>query len=292
MIHLHSDVAAGTICKNGGCGQAYTSPASNLETCVHHPGVPVFHEGMKYWSCCNKRTSDFSAFLAQKGCQHGQHKWLKNVSRHTHTHSLATVSQPNSSTILSGACVQSDETESIKCRYDWHQTATTVVLAVYAKMYHYAKSSVKASPVRLAVNLIFPQQNDAQFSMDLELRGVSSLSPIMVIFLHNHTVCSHSTMQIIDVAATKVQFFGTKVEVTMTKAEPGHWNQFEVSKHKNAGGEPTNAAAAVVEPPVGVAVAPNANDDDGIESDVDLDDIEAMRSVTIQDQQDAGLDFD
>lgn len=48
-----------------------------------------------------------------------------------------------------------------------------MVLAVYAKMYHYSESSVKASPVRLSVNLTFPQQNDAQFCMDLELRGVS-----------------------------------------------------------------------------------------------------------------------
>lgn len=102
------------------------------------------------------------------------------------------------------------------------------------------------------------------------------------------TIC-HA--QIIDVEATKVQFFGTKVEVTMTKAEAGHWNQFEVPKHKNAGSEPMLAAVAAE--PVGVAAAaPDANDDDGIESDVDLDDIEAMRSVTIQDQQDAGLDFD
>lgn len=67
------------MCKNGGCGHAYESPATNLTTCVHHPGVPVFHEGLKYWSCCTKRTSDFAQFLAQRGCQSGQHRWQKNV---------------------------------------------------------------------------------------------------------------------------------------------------------------------------------------------------------------------
>lgn len=61
----------------------------------------------------------------------------------------------------------------MQCRYDWHQTATTVVLAIYAKMYHYASSTVKCSPVRLCIGLVFPQQNDAEFNMDLELRGVS-----------------------------------------------------------------------------------------------------------------------
>lgn len=73
-------VLPGTICKNGGCGQAYETPASNQQPCVHHPGVPVFHEGLKYWSCCTKRTSDFAQFLAQKGCQTGVHRWFKSVS--------------------------------------------------------------------------------------------------------------------------------------------------------------------------------------------------------------------
>lgn len=84
-------------------------------------------------------------------------------------------------------------------------------------------------------------------------------------------------------AATKVQFYGTKVEVTMVKAEPGHWNQFEVPPKKQP------AAPAAVAP----AAAANGNEDDGIESDVDLDDVEAIRAVTISDQApDAGLDFD
>lgn len=69
--------------------------------------------------------------------------------------------------------LQQTETEQIKCRYDWHQTATSVVIAIYAKMYHYAKSYVKMNPIRLNVVLVFPQQNDSEFSFDLELRGVS-----------------------------------------------------------------------------------------------------------------------
>ena len=31
--------------------------------------------GMKYWSCCNKKTTDFNQFLAQKGCTEGAHQW-------------------------------------------------------------------------------------------------------------------------------------------------------------------------------------------------------------------------
>lgn len=75
-----SEIPAGTTCKNGGCGKTYDSPAIDDTECVYHPGVPIFHEGLKYWSCCTKRTTDFAAFMAQKGCAYGKHKWLPDVS--------------------------------------------------------------------------------------------------------------------------------------------------------------------------------------------------------------------
>lgn len=41
-------------------------------------------------------------------------------------------------------------------------------------MYNYQKSTVQVSPVRLAVKIVFPQQDNAEFNLDVELRGVSS----------------------------------------------------------------------------------------------------------------------
>lgn len=75
-----SAIAVGTTCKYGGCGATYESPASDDTECNYHPGVPVFHEGLKFWSCCTKRTTDFAAFMSQKGCAYGKHKWISNVS--------------------------------------------------------------------------------------------------------------------------------------------------------------------------------------------------------------------
>lgn len=61
---LNDDVILiGTSCKHGGCNFSYESPKSDESQCVYHPGVPVFHEGYKFWSCCQKRTSDFTAFM-------------------------------------------------------------------------------------------------------------------------------------------------------------------------------------------------------------------------------------
>lgn len=78
---------------------------------------------------------------------------------------------------------QTSEHEEAKCRYDWHQTASNVVIAIYAKMYHYEKSFIKINPVRLNVCLVFPQQNYAEFKLDLELRGVSIVNEMNIIFV-------------------------------------------------------------------------------------------------------------
>ena len=73
------EIAIGTTCKNGGCSVSYEGPDTNKSPCAYHPGVPVFHEGLKFWSCCQKRTTDFNAFLSQIGCTQGEHLWFKEV---------------------------------------------------------------------------------------------------------------------------------------------------------------------------------------------------------------------
>ena len=32
-------------------------------SCTFHPGVPIFHDAMKGWSCCKKKSPDFTEFL-------------------------------------------------------------------------------------------------------------------------------------------------------------------------------------------------------------------------------------
>lgn len=74
-----NEVQVGQSCKRSSCNGTYKGPQSDEEVCVHHPGVPIFHEGMKYWSCCNKKTTDFGVFLAQPGCTQGNHLWFSKV---------------------------------------------------------------------------------------------------------------------------------------------------------------------------------------------------------------------
>ncbi|KAF4530265.1 hypothetical protein B566_EDAN007306 [Ephemera danica] len=178
------EIALGTPCKNNTCKQMYNGPESNNEMCVHHPGQPVFHEGAKFWSCCMKRTFDFDVFLNQKGCE--------DPSLH----------------------------KQAMCRYDWHQTASSVVVAIYAKKYSPSFSWVQLSPVRLTLELFFPEQNN-YFNMDIELYGL------------------------VDEYRSKVNMMSTKVEVHLHKREPGSWQRLEIPHPSSID---TKAIAAASEP--------------------------------------------
>lgn len=164
------NVAIGTSCKNGGCNTAFEGPQTNESLCTYHPGCPIFHEGLKFWSCCQKRTTDFNTFLNQPGCTTGAHKWVK----------------------------ESSNAGTVQCRWDWHQTPEHVIVSVYAKKYDPVLSYVKVNPIRLNIKLIFREQGDAAFELDLELRGV------------------------INIERSSASMLGTKVEIKLKKIGRAH----------------------------------------------------------------------
>ena len=69
FIYFCKRYLVGWKCCRSGCNAEYTGPEKNAECCYYHPGAPVFHEGMKFWSCCERKTSDFTSFLNQVGCE-------------------------------------------------------------------------------------------------------------------------------------------------------------------------------------------------------------------------------
>lgn len=60
-------------CLNRSCGQNFDPESNGPEDCKHHPGAPVFHDGLKGWSCCKRRVRDFTEFLNIVGCTRSQH---------------------------------------------------------------------------------------------------------------------------------------------------------------------------------------------------------------------------
>ncbi|XP_028831713.1 cysteine and histidine-rich domain-containing protein 1 [Denticeps clupeoides] len=138
-------VMLGTKCKNISCKTFYQGPETNAETCTHHPGAPVFHEGYKYWSCCCIKTIDFNAFLDQKGCTIGKHRWIPKQDK-----------------------------KKVACRHDWHQTGNQVVVTIYAKNATPDHSYVEANRTALTCHIQF--ENDKVFHQEFHLWGVADVA--------------------------------------------------------------------------------------------------------------------
>lgn len=62
-------------CQRKGCGQTFLVEGNNIDTaCTFHQGQPIFHDAVKFWSCCpNKKCYDFDSFMAVPGCSQGLH---------------------------------------------------------------------------------------------------------------------------------------------------------------------------------------------------------------------------
>ena len=63
------EIPDGAECRRKMCGAKYKKGQSrDGEKCVHHPGVPIFHEGSKGYSCCKRRVLEFDQFMQLEGC--------------------------------------------------------------------------------------------------------------------------------------------------------------------------------------------------------------------------------
>lgn len=66
-------------CQRIGCEATFTENDNPEGSCRYHDGAPIFHDGMKEWSCCKKKSHDFSLFLDIPGCKTGKHSKEKPV---------------------------------------------------------------------------------------------------------------------------------------------------------------------------------------------------------------------
>ncbi|KAH7855799.1 hypothetical protein Vadar_029025 [Vaccinium darrowii] len=75
-------------CQRIGCDAMFTEDDNPEDSCRYHESgvsqllfvhLPIFHDGMKEWSCCKKRSHDFTLFLEIPGCKVGKHTTEKTV---------------------------------------------------------------------------------------------------------------------------------------------------------------------------------------------------------------------
>lgn len=138
-------IAVGTKCRHHGCNDTFTGDESRTAPCVYHPGLAVFHEGNKYWTCCRPRCAEFEEFLKIKGCKTGIHKFCPKIDD------------------------SAADPLQVKCRYDYYQQGEVVMANVYSKNIDRSTSSIEFLPQTLKVKLQFKDGN--HFFKDIELFG-------------------------------------------------------------------------------------------------------------------------
>jgi len=132
-------------CENFGCNMKITRQEMEdknwdvIEDCLHHPMPPIFHEGLQYWSCCQKKHTDFEKMRNQPGCTYGKHRWTKGVTK-------------------------------VKCRYDHFDNPKLLTLNIYAKNCNPEQCSFEANSCRLRVRVVYGVDQQ-EFEKEFDLFG-------------------------------------------------------------------------------------------------------------------------
>ncbi|KAF9001893.1 HSP20-like chaperone [Cyathus striatus] len=87
-------------CTRKGCGKDFSDDSQ--EKCIYHSGSPVFHEGLKSWSCCSdvhKPVLDFNEFMHIPGCAEADAHTIKAEKPDKTTQVTATTSTTLQQTI-------------------------------------------------------------------------------------------------------------------------------------------------------------------------------------------------
>ncbi|KAL5356888.1 chord-domain-containing protein [Aspergillus floccosus] len=138
------EIPANATCRRKGCNASYNSSGSREdETCVHHPGQPIFHEGSKGWSCCKKRVLEFDEFLKIQGC--------KEKKKHLF--------------VGKGKPPGEEKLESV--RNDFYQTPHSVNVSLYLKKIDKTKASVKFAVN--SIDLDLPTTDNKRYTDTYEL---------------------------------------------------------------------------------------------------------------------------
>ncbi|KAL9094334.1 MAG: hypothetical protein Q9165_003475 [Trypethelium subeluteriae] len=137
-------ISTGATCKRKTCGATYSGNASREgEQCLHHPGVPIFHEGSKGYSCCKKRVLEFDEFMRLQGC----------TTKDKH--------------LFVGSGKKGEETLDT-VRHDFYQTSTTVIASLYLKKIKKDSSTISfTDPTTIDLDLHTSDNKSYQTSMPL-----------------------------------------------------------------------------------------------------------------------------
>ncbi|KAK2600241.1 hypothetical protein QQS21_005037 [Conoideocrella luteorostrata] len=175
------EIPDGAICRRRTCGQQYKKSSSREdEKCVHHPGVPIFHEGSKGYSCCKRRVLEFDQFMKIEGCKtKDRHLFVgsgkKDKAGSTGEEILTTV------------------------RHDFYQTSANVIASFFLKKINKETAKVDFQENQIALDLVTTDSTPKRYQTEVPLYGA------------------------IDPAKSTSKILGTKLEVSLAKADNASW---------------------------------------------------------------------
>ncbi|KAL6242994.1 hypothetical protein RBB50_010094 [Rhinocladiella similis] len=181
-------------CKRRGCGKSRddVKVPRDEEECIYHPGVPVFHEGSKGWTCCKRRVLEFDEFMKIEGC--------KTKKRHCYVGKP----KPNKAQITGGdgAAGDNDNDEELlpTVRNDFYQTVGSVIVSFYLKKIDKERAKVEFKDGGSEVDLDLPTSDGKRYRS--------------VVPLFAEIVPDKSTFKIM----------GTKLELELCKKDGTSWS--------------------------------------------------------------------
>ncbi|KAM5524784.1 CORD and CS domain-containing protein [Fusarium oxysporum f. sp. phaseoli] len=143
------EIADGVGCKRRACGATYKKGSSrDDEECVHHPGVPIFHEGSKGYSCCKRRVLEFDQFMKIEGC--------KTKNRHLF--------------VGSGKKDGANSEEAVSnVRHDFYQTPVNVIASFFLKKIDKSTAKIELEPKQLSLDLTTTDSPPKRYTAEVPL---------------------------------------------------------------------------------------------------------------------------
>ena len=179
------EIVDGMGCKRRGCGKTYDKNIPREEErCVYHPGVPLFHEGSKGWTCCKRRVLEFEEFLKIEGC--------KEREGHCYVGRREKEREKERGT-AAGAAGSGGEQMLEDVRNDFYQTPTSIIVSFYLKKIVKEKAVVEFDGDGRTVRLDLPTGDGKRYQAEVELWGE------------------------VDSGSCKSRVLGTKLELTLAK---------------------------------------------------------------------------
>ena len=157
------DIPDGAKCRRRGCSARYAkADQRSRESCVYHPGAPIFHEGSKGYSCCKRRVLEFDEFMRIEGC--------RSKDRHLFVGS-GKKRGANGEVKKAGRTDGEEEQGKLgEVRTDFYQTPTQVIASIYLKKIDRDKSGVEFKDEN-TVDLDLKTQDGKKYTGKFELYG-------------------------------------------------------------------------------------------------------------------------